>query len=305
MFHLKFDMCRRDLYRAIATTALLGMAMPGHADELEVNGTRLAYEEAGSGDVVLFVHGAVSDHRVWGAFRDRVAERYRFVAYDQRYFGPADWTDDVAAFSVSTHANDLIAVIDALEDDPVHLVTWSYGGLVGLHAALRHPEKFRSIVHYEPTVEALHHGLSGERAAIAQKFASFGPMAEALQAGAENEAVRRLIEAVFRMAPGDADAFPQDLQVMWDDNARTLPPFLEALGTVPPISCDEIAAVDVPTLVMQGSDAYVLDAMMADEVVRCQPNASGLVLEDANHDGPVQQPDGFVEVVLSFVSSRE
>ncbi len=289
----------------LAAAALVLPALPVIGDELAVGETMLTYEEAGSGPVVLFVHGAVSDHRVWGGIRDRVAEKHRFVAYDQRYFGPAEWPDDAAGFSVANHAEDLADVIDALGAGPVHLVTWSYGGLVGLHAAMRHPEKFRSITHFEPTVSSLHAGLSGERAAISQKFASFGPMAEALQAGEEEDAVRRLIEAVFRLEPGEAATLSDLAQQMWDDNARTLPQFLEAVAAAEPIDCDGLSGLDVPTLVMQGSEAYVLDAMMADEVVRCQPNATGSVLEGTNHGGPVQDRVAFIDAVLSFIEMTD
>lgn len=288
-----------------AAALLLPSALPVSGDEIAVGEALLTYEEAGSGPVVLFLHGAVSDHRVWGGIRDRVAERHRFVAYDQRYFGPAEWPDEAAGFSVATHAQDLAAVIDALDAGPVHLVTWSYGGLVGLHAAMRFPEKFRSITHFEPTVSSLHSGLSGERAAIAQKFSAFGPMAEALQAGKKEDAVRRLIEAAFRLEPGEAETHSDLAQQMWDDNARTLTPFLEAVAAVEPIDCDGLARIEVPTLVMQGSDAYVLDAMMADEVVRCQPNAAGSVLEGTNHGGPVQDRAAFIDAVLSFVESTD
>ncbi|SMX45687.1 alpha/beta fold hydrolase [Maliponia aquimaris] len=69
----------------LAAAALVLPALPVIGDELAVGETMLTYEEAGSGPVVLFVHGAVSDHRVWGGIRDRVAEKHRFVAYDQRY----------------------------------------------------------------------------------------------------------------------------------------------------------------------------------------------------------------------------
>lgn len=288
-----------------AAALLLPSALPISADEVAVGDTMLTYEEAGSGPVVLFLHGAVSDHRVWSGIRDRVAEHHRFVAYDQRYFGSAEWSDEAVGFSVATHAEDLAAVIDALDAGQVHLVTWSYGGLVGLHAVMRHPEKFRSITHFEPTVSSLHTGLSGERAAIAQKFASFGPMAEALQAGEKEDAVRRLIEAVFQLEPGEAETHSDLAQQMWDDNARTLPPLLEAVAAVEPIDCDGLAGIEVPTLVMQGSDAYVLDAMMADEVVRCQPNATGSVLEGTNHGGPVQNRAAFIDAVLSFIESTD
>ncbi|WP_343504803.1 MULTISPECIES: alpha/beta fold hydrolase [Roseobacteraceae] len=288
-----------------AAVLLMPSALRVCGEEIPVGEGKLTYEEAGSGPVVLFLHGAVSDHRVWGGIRDRVAERHRFVAYDQRYFGPAEWPDEAAGFSVATHAEDLATVVDALDAGPVHLVTWSYGGLVGLRSAMDHPEKFRSIVHFEPTVSSLHAGLSGERAAISQKFAAFGPMAEALQAGEEKDAVRRLIEAAFRLEPGEADSHSDLAQQMWDDNARTLPPFLEAVAEAASIDCDALSRIEIPTLVIQGSDAYVLDAMMADEVVRCQPNAIGSVLEGTNHGGPVQDRAAFVDAVLSFVDATD
>lgn len=77
------------------------------------------------------------------------------------------------------------------------------------------------------------------------------------------------------------------------------------MGAALPISCEDLAAIDVPTLVIQGSDSYVLDAMMSDEVVRCQPNASTFVLDGANHGGPIQKSDDFIDAVLSFVASTE
>lgn len=303
---LRHNLMKTQFRAGFAAAALfLPSALPVSAAEITVGEVMLTYEEAGSGPVVLFLHGAVSDHRIWDGIRDRVAEQYRFIAYDQRYFGPAKWLGEAGGFSVATHAEDLAAVIDSLDAGPVHLVTWSYGGLVGLRAAMRHPDKFRSITHFEPTVSSLHTGLSGERAAIAQKFASFGPMADALQAGDEEDAVRRLIEAVFQLEPGEAETHSDLAQQMWDDNARTLQPFLEAIAAAEPINCGELAVIEAPTLVMQGGGAYVLDAMMADEVVRCQPNASGSVLEGTNHGGPVQDREGFIEAVLAFIASVE
>src|SRR5687767_10098283 len=72
--------------------------------DIEVNGARLAYVEEGSGETIVFVHGAVSDLRTWDAIREDVAKKYRFIAYTQRYFGTGPWNDDGKGFSVATHA---------------------------------------------------------------------------------------------------------------------------------------------------------------------------------------------------------
>lgn len=297
---------RRASWRIVAplmAAAFAAMPMAAHAAEISVNGTTLRYEEAGDGPVVLFVHGAISDHRVWLRYRDAIAANHRFIAYDQRYFGRSTWDDEGQKFGIETHAEDLIGFVDALDAGPVNMVTWSYGGEVGVYASQRRPDLFRSIVHYEPTAQALHPGLPGQPAAQAQLHAQFDPPMKAMERQAYGEAARRFVEVVFRLPGGTADEFPKAYLEMWDDNARTLVPFL-ALER-PPLDCGDLASITVPTLVVQGSGAYVLDAMMADEVARCQPNAVQVTMQGVNHDGPYRKPEALADIILSFVSVFE
>ncbi len=118
---------------------------------VEVNGVHIGYTEHGSGIPVVFVHGSMSDRRIWEAQRPDIALNYRYVAYDQRYFGPEPWRDDGRNFSQATHAADLMAFIRSLHAGPVHVVAWSYGGSVATLAASQHPELFRSLSLHEPT----------------------------------------------------------------------------------------------------------------------------------------------------------
>jgi pimeloyl-ACP methyl ester carboxylesterase len=57
------------------------------AKNVEVNGTRLSYVEHGSGEPVLFVHGAFTDLRAWEPIIEAMPKYYRSIAYTQRYFG--------------------------------------------------------------------------------------------------------------------------------------------------------------------------------------------------------------------------
>jgi pimeloyl-ACP methyl ester carboxylesterase len=297
---------RKASWRIVAPlVAVAFAAMPpeAHAAEIAANGTTLGYEEVGDGPVVLFVHGAMSDHRVWLPYRDPIAANHRFIAYDQRYFGRAPWDDEGQKFGIDTHVEDLIGFIEALDAGPVNMVTWSYGGEVGVYASQRRPDLFRSIVHFEPTTQALHLGLPGQPAAQAQLHAQFGPPMKAMERQAYGEAARRFVEVVFRLPSGTADEFPKAYLEMWDDNARTLVPFLAIER--PPLDCADLASVTAPTLIIQGSGAYVLDAMMADEVARCQPNAVRVTMEGVNHDGPYRKPEALADIILSFVSVFE
>ncbi len=127
----------------------------------------MRYSEQGRGVPVVFVHGSMSDGRIWDVYRERVAARYRYVAIDQRYFGGEPWTDRGERFMQPTHAADLAAFIQGLQAGPVHVVAWSYGGSVATLAASRHPELFRSLTLHEPTIGSLIAGTPEGKAAVA------------------------------------------------------------------------------------------------------------------------------------------
>src|SRR5262245_53397080 len=122
--------------------------------EVQVNGVRLQYVEHGSGEPMVFVHGAPHDLRAWEPVREEIAKRYRFIAYTQRYFGTEPWPDDGKNYSIATHADDLAKFITALNAGPVHLVGWSYGGVVATTAAVNNPSLVRSLTVYEPTLSS-------------------------------------------------------------------------------------------------------------------------------------------------------
>ena len=77
------------------------------AKQVEVNGFCLQYIEQGSGEPIIFVHGALHDLRAWEPVREEIAKRYRSIAYTQRYFGTEPWPDEGKNYNIATHADDL------------------------------------------------------------------------------------------------------------------------------------------------------------------------------------------------------
>lgn len=300
-------------YRSIllaAALALSGLATSTWASAapteklMAVNGTRLIYIEEGTGTPVVFVHGAISDMRAWDPYRSEMAKERRFVAYTQRYFGTAAWLDKAEHFSRETHIEDLVAFIEGLDAGPVHLVTWSYSGGIGTYASLRRPDLFRSIIHYEPSARALLAGLPGSAAARTEMFKNFGPAISAVKAGADEDAALRFIEAVFKLPEGAAAEEPEPWPSYWRANGRTIPPFL---GMAPgaPISCDQLKALTVPTLVVQGKNTYARYSMMAERLASCQANALLVTLPGANHDGPYRQSGKLTALIKNFLALVE
>lgn len=292
----------------LATAAILCATLPpagaALAQTISVDGTDLTVVSDGEGPPVLFVHGAISDHRVWEPYRERIARSHRFLAYDQRYFGAAPWPDDGAGFSADAHAADLISLIEQLDLGPVSLVSWSYGGEVAARAAVARPDLFRAMIFYEPVIGGLIEGAPGAKEATEQLFARMGPALENVKGGQLEDAALGFIEAVFDLPQGGAAQEPAEWQAVWRENGRTIPPYLNAdPGDV--ASCEDLSAIPIPSMIVNGANGPAFYAMMSAATARCLPNAILVEMEGVNHDGPYRRPDRFGEMIEQFVALIE
>lgn len=294
----------RPFRHAFAALAVAGFPFLASAAEIEVNGVTLNYEEAGTGSVVLFVHGAISDRRTWTPYRDAIAGSRRFVAYDQRYFGTREWPDDGTAFSADTHAADLVALVEALDAGPVNLVAWSYGGDVAARAAVARPDLFKAIIYYEPDVYGLIEGLPGAARATEILYRGYGAAFAAVEENRLEDASLRFLEGVFQMAQGGANTEPEAMRTMWRENGRTIPPYLSA-PSGDTATCADLGVIRAPTLVIRGSDSMVYDVMMAERLAACQPNAVVVTMDGVNHDGPYRKPSEFADMIDDFLDLVE
>ncbi len=273
------------------------------AKELQVNGVRLQYVEQGSGEPIVFVHGAPLDLRSWEPVREEIAKRYRFIAYTQRYFGTEPWPDEGKNFSIATHADDLAKFITSLNAGPVHLVGWSHGGLVSVTAALSDPSLVRSLILYEASVISVLPAESSEgKIAREDRAKMFGPVvAAASETGDFIKAAKLLQEVVFQLRPGEFNSLPEDLRTVLLDNARVVP-LMFAAPPPPVITCDMLKDFTRPTLVMRGEKSRAFFTLISEAITKCVPGAQQVILQNVNHDAPVRDPAAFTAAIFEFLS---
>jgi pimeloyl-ACP methyl ester carboxylesterase len=271
----------------------------------EINGVRLTYVEQGSGEPIVFVHGAFSDLRVWEPIRDEVARRYWFVAYTQRYFGTEPWPDGGKNFSIQTDANDLAKFITSLRAGPVHLVTRSRGGGVAMAAALKNPALVRTLTLHEPALLSVLPVDSAEGKAAREDRSKFISAAIAAnKAGDPVRTVQLFIEAVWQLGPGGFDRLPEASQRMLLDNARTAP--LLFGGAPPPaITCDALKTFNRPTLVTHGEKTHPYYKLINEGVSKCVPGAQQVSFPGLVHNAPSADPAAFTAALFEFMSKRQ
>jgi pimeloyl-ACP methyl ester carboxylesterase len=272
--------------------------------QAEVNGVVLPYEEDGSGDAIVFVHGGLSGSAVWGPVKAATAQKYRSISYTQRYFGSAPWPDDGKNFNSATHADDLATFIESLNAGPVHLVGWSYGGAVATIAALKKPGLVRTLTLYEPSLVSVLPADSAEGKAAREDGAKiFGPSRAAAQAGDAAQAAKLLYEGIYQLPPGGFAGVSTTTQAAVLENARTRP--LSLAAPPPNVTCEALNAFTRPTLIMWGEKSQDLFTLTSQKVANCVPGAQRVVMQNVNHAGPVREPAAFSAAVLEFLGRHQ
>lgn len=121
----------------------------------QLNNGNIHYVETGKplGFPVVFIHGFPFSHAMWRTQMDAAgAEGYRVVGYDLRGHGQSDVGD--GQYTIESHVDDLIALLDHLKIAKIVIVGLSMGGYITLRALERSPERFSAAVLCDTRSEA-------------------------------------------------------------------------------------------------------------------------------------------------------
>ncbi|HEY6394031.1 MAG TPA: alpha/beta hydrolase [Candidatus Binataceae bacterium] len=112
-------------------------------------GVRIHFEEQGSGDPVVLVHGFGSNAKNnwevtgWLSF---LSPHFRVIAMDCRGHGQSDKPHDPDAYGAEVMAGDVIRLLDHLNIRRTLLMGYSMGARLSAGVLLRYPERLRAVV---------------------------------------------------------------------------------------------------------------------------------------------------------------
>jgi pimeloyl-ACP methyl ester carboxylesterase len=236
------------------------------------DGTRIAFDRAGSGPPVVIVGGAFSYRRypMLAKLSELLAERFTVINYDRR--GRGDSTD-TAPYAVQREIEDLAALIEAA-GGPAFVFGISAGGVLALRAAAAGVDVARLAIYQPPFLVdsagslppagfAAHlAGLlgSGRRSAAVRYF-----MTRGMGAPAFFIAMMRLLPLWSRLK-AVANTLPYDFAIMGDTVSGK------------PLDAREWAGVGVPTLVLSGGKSPARVGVVARAAAEVLPKAEHRVL---------------------------
>jgi pimeloyl-ACP methyl ester carboxylesterase len=234
------------------TSPLSGAAIHTSADhtvDIEAGGVHLSGERAGKGAPVVLLHGLTATRR-YVVMGSRALERsgHLVVAYDARGHGRSSPAPDPAAYTYELLAEDLLAVLDALELPSAVLAGASMGAHTAIQLALQAPERVTGLVLITPSFDPAPARDPHELArwdALARGLREGGP--EGFVAAYDFDTVpERWRETVERVVRQRLAAHEHPLAVA---------DALEAVSRSAPFaSLDELARIAAPTVVVGSRD---------------------------------------------------
>ncbi len=255
---------------------------------IETGDTALHVRVEGSGTaVLLLVHGFPFHGGMWDAQLGALPDGWRGLAPDLRGFGesPAGDRED---WSMDLFADDLALLLDGLDLDAVTLCGLSMGGYVAFAFWRRHRDRVRALVLADTRAGADDEAGRANRRAVAEEVLEKGSgvVAQAM--------VPKLLAPGTRA--GRPDVVARVRAMIRGTEPRTIARTQLAMAARPD-SVPDLPGIDVPTLVVAGSEDALTGPDTARSLADGVPGARLDIIPGAGHLSPMERPDAFNRVL--------
>jgi pimeloyl-ACP methyl ester carboxylesterase len=249
----------------------------------EIRGHTLHVLRRGAGEPLLLIQGMSGTHLSWGEpFLTDLERDFDVISYDHRGVGLSDRVSE--PFSIGDLAEDAAGVLDALGLESAHVMGISMGGMVAQELALRHPERIRTL-----TIGCSYSGGPGSMLTDEGVVQQLG---EAMLSGDRERAIRTGFEV--NVSPGygaDHSNFAVFFEMAQTFPAPVAVIMLQAQAIQGHDTSARLGEIDIPTLVVHGSEDKMLDVANGRMIASRIPGARLEVLEGVGHMFWWEQPE--------------
>jgi 3-oxoadipate enol-lactonase len=261
------------------------------AGRAAVNGTHLYYEQAGSGQPLVLIHGFTLNTQMWEDQFAIFARHYRVIHYDMRGFGRSARPTK----EPFTAVDDLCALLDALGVNRTVVLGLSRGGGVAIDFALAYPEHTSALVLVDPALGGWTWSEDFSR--------SMDELAITAQTqGVEAARQRWLAHPFFLPARERPELAARLAQIVASYSSwswlYTSPERDVDLPTPRPLE-----QISVPTLLVMGERDIGEFQVIARHIASSIPQLTKHVLPGVGHMANMEVPEAFNEAVLGFLGN--
>jgi pimeloyl-ACP methyl ester carboxylesterase len=255
-----------------------------------IYGVRIHYVEAGSGPVVVLLHGLGGNTTNWAFNIAPLAQKYRVVVLDQIGFGQSD--KPLINYRIATYVDFLDAFLKELKIERASFVGNSMGGWVAASYALAHPEKVERLV----LVDAA--GFAFAPDFDTSQLIKLNP--------STREGMKELVSRVFynkQLFMSDAFINASMAARINAGDGHTIRSITESIIRREDFLDNRLSVIKQPTLVIWGREDGLLPLADGQRFQKEIPGAQLLVFEQCGHVPQVEKAAEFNAAVLKFLAA--
>ena len=241
---------------------------------------------------ILFSNSLTTDVTMWNGEVAQLADRFRMLRYDTRGHGETSAPDGPYSFDLLV--SDVVALMDAVGVETAHFVGLSLGGMIGLGAAIRHPERILSLTScdarawsppdyaaawIERMVIAREHGMEALVEPTIERWFTEGFRAEAANTPVLDRVRTMIRETTVAGYTGCAEA-------LQSHDYR-----------------DGLAGIAVPCLFMTGAADTSTPPECAREMAEAVPGAECVIVDPASHISNLENPAQFDTALFAHLAA--
>jgi pimeloyl-ACP methyl ester carboxylesterase len=277
------------------------------AQHLELHGHRVSYRTAGSGPVVLLIHGIAGTSEQWADVAPVLAEDFTVVAPD--LLGHGQSAKPIGDYSLGAYAVSLRDLLIALGHRRATVVGHSLGGGIAMQFAYEYP------VFCERLVVVSSGGLGREvhpllRAATLPGAEIVLPLIASQQVLGWGGAVGQFLSRIGLRAGPDIAEMARGYASLADAEARSA--FLHTVRAVIDYTGQRVSAADrlylssmLPSLIVWGRRDPLIPAAHGEAAHRLMPGSRLEIFEEAGHFPHLDDPIEFAAVLREFLEETE
>ncbi len=257
---------------------------------IEIRDTAIHVRTEGSGSPLLFVHGFPFHGGMWDAQLAALPDGWHAIVPDLRGFGRSQ-PGEREAWTMDLFADDLAALLDELGHGRVVLCGLSMGGYVSFAFWRRHRDRVRALVLADTRPEADDDEGRANRLEVADRVLRDG------SASLADELTAKLLAPVSLGRP----ALVERVRAMIVDTSPATIAMTQRAMAQRPDSRPDLPGIDVPTLVLTGSEDEMTGPVTARAMVGAIPHALLEIVPGAGHLSPMERPDAFSERLAAWL----
>ena len=238
---------------------------------LTVSGTRIYYEEYGSGTPLLLLHQGLGSIENLSGIIPELSRHFRVIAPDAPGHGRSEQADSLSGALLANYCSE---IIDQLQVDSAYVMGWSMGGNTALLLAANRPDKIKKVVSGASNTTSS--GLTQEGLDLLNEYT--------VEAVVED---KTWLEHYQRMNPQPDKwiKFWKDTQKMWSAEVK--------------VPDNKLSSIDVPVLIIRG-DRDMIRLEHSVELFKSLKKGQLCVYPNMGHEMPELKSEMLCKIALDF-----